>query len=122
MTARGVRFIGSLSGLEHAANNAKPPIYRKSRNYGGLKHTETREFGSMRRRSALTKPDILVELFDFAFRGKEIAPRHDSNPDGLAARGDSFCNVSPKPARKPAGVRSTPYSSTRPDLRDFQRK
>jgi hypothetical protein len=65
--------------------NAKLPIYRKSRNYGGLKHRETREFRSMRRRSALTRPDILVALFDFAFRGKEIAPRHDSNPDGLGA-------------------------------------
>jgi hypothetical protein len=68
----------------------------------------------MRRRSALTRPDILVALFDFAFRGKEIAPRHDSNPDGLAAGGDSFCNVSPKPARKPAGVRSTPYPISTP--------
>jgi hypothetical protein len=45
----------------------------------------------MRRRSALTRPNLLVELVDFAFRAakKSLRP-NDSNPDGLAAGGDSF--------------------------------
>jgi hypothetical protein len=93
-------------------SSAELPIYRKSRNYGGLKHTETREFGSMRRRSALTKPDILVELFDFAFRGKEnrSAPRLKS---GLSGCGRRFFLQCLAEACEKTGW-STPYSSPDP--------
>ena len=72
----------------------------------------------MPRRFALTGPDILVELFEFA------PPRRDSNPNGLAAEAILSCNVSPKPARKLVGVRSTPYPLSKPSAiyEVFQRK
>jgi hypothetical protein len=81
---------------------------KKPARFAGRKNARV-PFGSMRRRSALAKPDILVELVDFAFRGKEIAPPHDPNPDGLTAGGDSFLQCLAEGCEKTAGVRSTPY-------------
>src|SRR4029434_970193 len=82
-------------------------------------------FGSMRRRSALTRPNILVELVDFAFRAAKKSLRPTTRIRMVWLREAILsCNVSPKPARKPAGVRSTPYPPSKPGAiyEIFQRK
>jgi hypothetical protein len=79
----------------------------------------------MRRRSALTRPNILVELVDFAFRAAKKSLRPTTRIRMVWLREAILsCNVSPKPARKPPGVRSTPYPPSKPGAiyEIFQRK
>jgi short chain dehydrogenase len=113
-----VVFANSPPSAECVSERLKPA------RFAGWKNARV-PFGSRHRRSALTRSDILVELFDFAFCAAKKSLRATTRTRMVWLREAILsCNVSPKPARKPSGVRSTPYPhlSLARFTRFFQRK